>query len=108
MHHSFAKHNQLADKRPDYTFFKSAFINSKKAKQGLSLDLEDNVMECIQDGSVKVVVTTLNFEVEHEINVGRCNILIWLGMPKNYNSFLNVKKKVKSAGAKPVFLLKEE
>lgn len=98
--------NKLADNRPDYSFLKSAFIDSKKTKQRLSLESEDNVMECIQDGSVNIVVTT--FEVEKEINVRRCNILIRLGMPKEYNSFLNVKKKVKSAGAKAVFLLKEE
>lgn len=98
--------NKLADNRLDYSFLKSAFIDSKKTKQRLSLESEDNVMECIQDGSVNIVVTT--FEVEQEINVRRCNILIRLDMPKDYSSFLNVKKKVKSAGAKAVFLLKEE
>lgn len=103
--------NKLSDNISEHSFLKSVCILGDKAKQGMidqSLygELEDNVMECMQDGSVNVLVTT--FEVEQELYARRCSLLIRLGMPKNYEHYLKVKKKPKSAGAKLVVLVREE
>ena len=103
--------NKLSDNVSEYSFLKSVCVLGDKAKQGMidqSLygELEDNVMECMQDGSVNVLVTT--FEVEQELYAHRCSLLIRLGMPKNYEHYLRVKKKLKSAGAKLVVLVREK
>lgn len=103
--------NKLSDNISEYTFLKSVCVLGNKAKQGMidqSLygESEDNVMECMQDGSVNVLVTT--FEVEQELYARRCSLLIRLGIPKNYDHYLRVKKKLKSAGAKLVVLVREE
>lgn len=103
--------NKLSDSMPEYSFLKSAFVCGNKSKQGtleqgFSDETGNNVMECIHDGSVNIIFAT--FEVEQELYVHRCSLLIRLGMPKHYTHFLNVKKRVKSAGAKVVFLVREE
>ena len=103
--------NKLSDNIPEYSFLKSVCVLGDKAKQGMidqSLygEMEGNVMECLQNGSANVLVTT--FEVERELYARRCSLLIRLGMPKNYEHYLRVKKKLKSAGAKLVILVREE
>lgn len=103
--------NKLSNTSPEYSFLKSACVHGNKTKQEmfeltLSGETGDNVMECVQDGSVNVLVAT--FEVERELYARRCSLLIRLGMPKDYKHYLNVKKKLKSAGAKLVVLIREE
>ncbi|XP_068730649.1 endoribonuclease Dicer-like isoform X2 [Montipora capricornis] len=75
-------------------------------ERSLSVDTDDNVLECVRDGSVNIVIST--FEIEEEIYVRRCSLLIRLGMPKDFNGYINVKKKVRSSEAKVVFLVNEE
>ena len=104
--------NKLSKTMPEYSFLRSACVHGDKAKQGiaeqgLSSNMEeDNVMECVQDGSVNVLVAT--FEIEQELYARRCSLLIRLGMPKVYDNYFRVKSKLKSAGAKLVILVKEE
>ncbi|KAL9952676.1 hypothetical protein ACROYT_G039967 [Oculina patagonica] len=104
--------NKLSKTMPEYGFLKSACVHGDKAKQGtieqsLSSEMEeDNVMECVQDGSVNVLVAT--FEIEQELYARRCSLIIRLGMPKVYENYFRVKSKLKCAGAKLVILVKEE
>lgn len=104
--------NKLSKTMPEYSFLKSACVHGDKAKQGtteqsLSSEMEeDNVMECVQDGSVNVLIAT--FEIEQELYARRCSLLIRLGMPKVYENYFRVKSKLKCAGAKLVVLVKEE
>lgn len=70
------------------------------------VDIDDNVLECVRDGFVNIVVLT--FEIEEEIYVRRCSFLIRFGMFKDFNGFINVKKKVRFLEVKVVFLVNEE
>ena len=102
--------NKLSKTMPEYSFLRSACVHGGKANQGtaqqsFSGEMEDNVMECVQDGSVNVLVAT--FEIEHELYARRCSLLIRLGMPKVYEDYFRVKSKLKSAGAKLVVLVRE-
>ena len=102
--------NKLSNTLPKYSFLKSACVHSNKAKQGmleqaLSDETEDNVMACVQDGSINVLVAT--FAVEKELYVRRCSLLIRLGMPTGYWHYSSLKKKLKSAGAKLVILVRD-
>lgn len=103
--------NKLSKTMPEYSFLRSACIHGDKAKQGIpeqsfSDEMVDNVMECVQDGSVNVLIAT--FEIEHEFYARRCSLLIRVGMPRVYDNYFRVKSKLKSAGAKLVILVKEE
>lgn len=104
--------NNLSDKFPEYNFLKSACVCGKKAKQevleqGLIDEVEDKVtvMDCIQDGSVNVVVAT--FEIEKDLYARRCSLLIRQGMPKDYKHYFSVKRRLKSAGAKFIVLVRQ-
>ena len=103
--------NKLSKSMPDYSFLRSACIHGDKAKQGIaeqsfSGEMVDNVMDCVQDGSVNVLIAT--FEIERELYARRCSLLIRLGMPRVYENYFRVKSKLKSAGAKLVILVKED
>ena len=102
--------NKLSKTR-EYCFLRSACIHGDKAKQGktepsFSDEMVDNVMECVQDGSVNVLIAT--FEIEHELYARRCSLLIRVGMPRVYENYFRVKSKLKCAGAKLVILVKED
>ena len=103
--------NKLSKTMPEYSFLRSACIHGDKTKQGIaeqsfSDEMVDNVMECVQDGSVNVLIAT--FEIERELYARRCSLLIRLGMPRVYENYFRVKSKLKSAGAKLVILVKED
>ena len=103
--------NKLSKTIPEYSFLRSACIHGDKTKQGIaeqsfSDEMVDNVMECVQDGSVNVLIAT--FEIERKLYARRCSLLIRLGMPRVYESFFRVKSKLKSAGVKLVILEKED
>lgn len=103
--------NKLSKTVPEYSFIRSACIHGDKTKQGVaeqsfSDEMVDNVMGCVQDGSVNVLIAT--FEIEHELYARRCSLLIRLGMPRVYENYFRVKSKLKSAGAKLVILVKED
>ena len=103
--------NKLSKTMPEYSFLRSACIHGDNTKQGIaeqsfSDEMVDNVMECVQDGSVNVLIAT--FEIERELYARRCSLLIRLGMPKVYENYFRVKSKLKSAGAKLVILVKED
>lgn len=103
--------NKLSKTIPEYSFLRSACIHGDKAKQGIveqssSDEMVDNVMECVQDGSVNVLIAT--FEIERELYARRCSLLIRLGMPRVYENYFRVKSKLESAGAKLVILVKED
>lgn len=103
--------NKLSKTMPEYSFLRSACVHGDKTKQGLSeqglpSEVEDNVMECLQDGSINVLVAT--FEIEQELYARRCSLLIRLGLPKDYDSYFRVKSKLKTAGAKLLVLVREE
>ena len=103
--------NKLSNTTSKYSFLRSACIHGDKAKQGItgssfSGEMEDNVMECVQDGSVNVLVAT--FEIEQELYAKRCSLLIRLGMPNAYENYFRVKSKLKSAGGKLVILVRED
>lgn len=103
--------NKLSKTMPEYSFLRSACIHGDKAKQGIpeqsfSDEMVDNVMECVQDGSVNVLIAT--FEIEHELYARRCSLSIRVGMPRVYENYFRLKSKLKSAGAKLVILVKEE
>ena len=103
--------NKLSKTMPEYCFLRSACIHGDKAKRGIteqsfSDEMVDNVMECVQDGSINVLIAT--FEIEHELYARRCSLLIRVGMPRVYENYFRVKSKLKSAGAKLVILVKED
>ena len=103
--------NKLSKTMPEYSFLRSACIHGDKAKQGIAEqsftdEMVDNVMECVQDGSVNVLIAT--FEIERELYARRCSLLIRLGMPRVYENYFRVKSKLRSAGAKLVILVKED
>lgn len=103
--------NKLSKTMPEYSFLRSACVHGDRTKQGLSeqgllSEAEDNVMECVQDGSINVLVAT--FEIEQELYARRCSLLIRLGLPKDYVNYFRVKSKLKTAGAKLVVLVREE
>lgn len=104
--------NKLSDKFPEYNFLKSACVCSKKAKQdvleqGLIDEVEGKVtvMDCMQDGSVNVLVAT--FEIEKDLYARRCSLLIRQGMPKDYKHYFSVKRSLKSTGAKFIVLVRQ-
>ena len=103
--------NKVSNTIPEFSFLKSACVHGNKMKQGvlrqgLCDETEDNVMECVQDGSINVLVAT--FEVEQELYARRCSLVIRQGMPRDYKHYLNVKRKLKSAGSKFVVLVRQE
>ena len=99
--------NRLSNSKKELMFLKSGFLHGDYSdRNGGLVEQADNIMWCVQDGSIKVIIST--FGAEDRIFIPRCALAVHLGMPKRYENYLNVKQKLRTAGAKFVVCCREE
>ena len=102
--------NKIALTNPEYSFLSSKFVSGRQLKKKTqSGDVDgsghEEVMRNILEGSINVLVAT--YDVEDELYISRCNLLVRFDAPTSYESFVRTKSLVRSANSRFVAFLRE-